>query len=346
MCGGIGKKMWPLSREKTPKHFLPLFKGKSLFQLNYQLLLEKFRPEEIYIQTTPNQVKLALKQIPKIPLKNCFIEPETRDHGPAMGFMALKLLKIDPDEPFIIIQSDVLREPKEAVLKFIDLCEQIVQKDKKLITGGIKPDFLVAGVDYLMVRREPMIVNKMKIYQIKRWVFRKEVQEKKEILKNKFLLVHANHYCWTPRLLLESYRKYAPDWYSALQLIENKNFKNSKNIYKNMEKAPVERITEFALVDGFVIELPFNWYDFGTWESFFRYKEKQTKKLSEKNYLSIDSQNCYFLKNDKKFLATVGVKDIIIIDTEKGLLVCSRSESGKVGEVVEYLKKNNKKEYL
>ena len=90
ICGGIGKKMWPLSRVDMPKHFLPLINGKSLYRLNYETLLKKFRPEEIYLQTTLDQADLAHEQAPDIPKKNFFIEPELRDTGPAMGYMAAR----------------------------------------------------------------------------------------------------------------------------------------------------------------------------------------------------------------------------------------------------------------
>lgn len=352
ICGGVGKKMWPLSRRKLPKHFLPLFKGKSLYQLNYEVLLKKFKPNEIFIQTTADQAKTALRQAPGIPRENCFIEPELRDHGPAMGFMAAKLSQIDPDEPFTLVQADVLREPADAYLEMIDQCEILIKKEGKLITGGIRPNFPMMGVDYLKTKKKGKKIGGMKIFEIGNYIDR-SIGEKKieKLFKQKLILVHANHYSWTPRLLLLAFQKLAPDWYRPLKKIvsvfgTSDEEKIIKQEYIKMKKGPIERITQFALADGYVVEVPFKWYDFGTWESFFRYKVEKKQYSPGENFLELDSENCFIKKEDKKFVALLGIKGLFIIDTADGLLICDRSYDGRVGEIVEYLRKKGKKEYL
>lgn len=117
ICGGIGSKMWPMSRSTMPKHFLPILNGKSLFQLNYETLRLKFEPRDIYIQTNALQAEIAKKQVEEIPEGNIFIEPEMRNQGPATGFAAAMLSKKYPDEPFMLVQADVLRRPGEEFLK-------------------------------------------------------------------------------------------------------------------------------------------------------------------------------------------------------------------------------------
>jgi len=352
ICGGVGKKMWPMSRKKMPKHFLPLFNGKSLYQINYEVLLKKFRPEEIYIQTTVDQAKTALKQAPGVPRKNCFIEPELRDTGPAMGFMASKLFKIEPDEPFTLVQVDVLREPADAYLRMIDQCEVLVNKEGKLITGGIRPDFPLMGVDYLKTKKKSRTIGKMKVFEVAKYIDRKIGKEKIDKLFNqRLILSHANHNSWTPRLFLEAFKRFAPDWYQPLEIIiKALGSANEEKIireeYAKMEKGRIEKITEFVFADGYVIELPFEWSDFGTWESFFRYKVKKQKYSPGKNFLEIDSKNCFVKKDDKKFVALLGAKNLFIVDTKDGLLVCDENYDGQVGEVVKYLGEKGKKEYL
>src|SRR5690606_26711850 len=101
ICGGIGSKMWPMSRITMPKHFLPFINGKSLFQLNYEALRKKFVSEEIFLQTNEVQAKIAKNLIPEIIDENIFVEPEMRNQGPATGFAAAQLIKRGfGDEPF------------------------------------------------------------------------------------------------------------------------------------------------------------------------------------------------------------------------------------------------------
>ena len=118
MCGGIASKMWPVSRSRYPKHFVKIWHNKSLFELNYEALRIKFLPRDIYVQTNSVQAVIARRLIPEIPRENYFIEPQMRNHGPATGFAAAKLFKIQPDEPFTLVQADDLRIP---VSKYIEM---------------------------------------------------------------------------------------------------------------------------------------------------------------------------------------------------------------------------------
>lgn len=350
ICGGVGKKMWPLSRTNHPKHFLPLFNGKSLYQINYETLLKKFKPEEIYIQTTLEQAKIALEQSPGVPQKNCFVEPELRDHGPAMGFMAIKLEAIDPEEPFILVQTDVIREPAEKFLEMIGECETLVKKEGKLITGGFRPEYAVMGVDYLISGEKIEDAGGLNIYKVEKFLWRGVREDVEKYLSLRSIFLHANHYAWTPNALLKAYEKWAPDWFQSLQKI--KTAMNSgkdeivKEEYSKMEKGPVENVTQHFFTEGYVVEVPFKWIDFGTWESFFKYRSEKGEYNPGDNLLAIDSKNCFVQKDDNNFVALIGVNDLAVIDTDDALLICRKDQSGKVGDVVSYLKKKGKKEYL
>lgn len=154
ICGGIGTKMWPESRKSLPKHFLPLLNGKSLFELNWEALRTRFSPEEIFLQTTEHQAEIAKKQAPEIRSENIFIEPEARNQGPATGFAAAQLYKRFPDEPFMLVQVDVLRQPTASFIQMIEGFDALIRKEGKIVTGGLKPTYAVMGVDYLIVNPE------------------------------------------------------------------------------------------------------------------------------------------------------------------------------------------------
>ncbi|HCW31352.1 TPA: hypothetical protein DGD59_01330, partial [Candidatus Collierbacteria bacterium] len=151
ICGGVGTKMWPLSSPKLPKHFLPLIHGKSLFELNWETLRKRFGANEIYLQTNAEQAEIAKRLVPEIVTENVFIEPESRNQGPATGLAAALLLKKGKgDEPFFLIQVDNLRVPGENIFKMMDLAEKLGKETHKYITGGFLPDRFIKGVDFLM----------------------------------------------------------------------------------------------------------------------------------------------------------------------------------------------------
>ncbi len=343
ICGGVGTKMWPASRQSMPKHFLPLLNSKSLFELNYETLKRKFKPEDIYISTTESQYGLIKKIAKDIPEENYFLEPELRNTGPAIGFVAAKLYRQFPDEVFVIVQTDILREPAEDFLETMFRMEEIVLKTDKWLTGAIKPPFFMKGVDY-MVSGDKVGEG---VWNLASWLQRDREREIEEAMTENRAWLHANHYCWTPRLWLESYLRYRPEWGRPLMDIANGG--DEKKIYPSIDKGPTEEWTMKSVLagEGMMIELPFNWMDFGTWESLDKYLETAgaIHESPVQNVFELDSKDNFIRAKKGKFVATIGVENLVVVDTDDALLICRKDQSGRVGEVVDYLK-NNKPELL
>lgn len=344
ICGGVGTKMWPESRQSNPKQFLPLFNGKSLFQMNWDALRLKFKPEEIYIQTNEAQAKMAMEQVPEIVPANIFIEPEMKNQGPATGFAAALLLNKFPDEPFMIVQADVLRVPSEKFIEMIEVCDRLARETGKYITGGLKPTYAVMGVDYLVPGSRVSKEDEAGVFAVDQFLWRASKEETDENIK-KGALIHANHTCMTPRGLLEMFKQYKPEWYEPLMNIANGA--DTASEYAKMPKGPIEDVTQMVHKAGqsLVVELPFDWIDFGTWESLMEY-EAPHNNGAVPNIEEIDARGNYVRVQNGKHVALLGVSDLIVVDTEDALLICAKDHSGKVGEVVDRLKKQGKHELL
>lgn len=346
ICGGIGSKMWPMSRSTMPKHFLPLINGKSLFQLNYEALRKKFGPEEIFLQTNEVQAKIAKNLIPEIIEKNIFVEPEMRNQGPATGFAAAQLIKRGfGDEPFILVQADVLREPDEKFLDMIGEQEKLGRAGDKYITGGFVPQSIVRGVDYLVKGNLVSEENGVRIFEVADYIDRTEEEKIKQYLGTDKLLLHANHTSMTPNNLLKMYQKYKPEWYEPLVAIANNGDVVSE--YGKMPKAGIEEVTKLVYKNGeaLVVELPFNWVDFGTWESVANYM-KEKGNYQPEDVLELDSNQNFVYRKDKKYVAMIGVENLVVVDTGDALLIMKKENSGRVGEVVDTLKAENRNELV
>lgn len=344
--------MWPMSRQNMPKHFLPLFNGKSLFELSYGLLRERYTPNDIYLQTNELQANLAFSLCPDIVKNNVFIEPETRDQGPATGFMAARLFNLFPDEPFMVIQADVFRSPPEKFFAMVDTAEKLVLEKQVLVTTVLKTNQPVMGVDYLKVDPNYQTINEVKAYKVESWLGRDSSEQViSGYLAENRVMLHNNHYCATPRQMLDLFKKHTPDWYEPLFRIASLSVNNISDPsialeYQKMAKAGIERMTQHALVEnGIVLESNFEWVDFGSWASVARY-QKENKLYRPENLIEIDSQNNYVTVPNNKQVALIGLNNVTVVDTPDGLLVCSNDSTGKVGEVVEKLKEQGKDKYL
>lgn len=334
--------MWPASRRSKSKLFLPLINGKSLFEKSYEALRLRYNPEDIFIQTTHDQAYLARQQAPEIPESNYFIEPALRNTGPAIGFMAAKLYEIAPDEPFMVVQSDILRTPADKFIKMMEAVDKLVRKEKKLITSGFKPEKATMGVDYLIRKEKTIKKGGVVIHEMDKWLGRDTKEKVSDYVKDGLAFLHANHYAWTPREMLDAYKRHRPDWYEHLQKIidalgTREEGEVIKHEYSMMAPGPTEDVTKFELENGFVVELDFDWVDFGTWESVDSRLNQDEGQIACKNVLEIDSVQNYVSAASDKFVATIGVKDMVIIDSGDALLVCKKDQSGRVGEIVDYL---------
>ncbi|MBM3209183.1 hypothetical protein FJZ40_02740 [Candidatus Shapirobacteria bacterium] len=228
----------------------------------------------------------------------------------------------------------------------------LVEKEGKIVTGGLRPEYAAMGVDYFSVERKAVVFQGLKFYRMEKWLVRdteREVLDK--YLAKKTVLTHTNHYAWTPRLMLEAIRRRAPDWHRPLEKMmrafgakEEEAVVNEE--YRKMEKGPIERVTQAELESGYIVELPFKWTDFGTWEAIARYQLANNQYQPGENITEIGGKNYFVIKEKEKMLATLGVKDLIVVDTADALLICHKDKVGEVSEVVKILKEKGKEKYL
>lgn len=325
-----------------------------LYQLAVEALLKSFKAEDIYISTKRRYLEIAASQSPQIPKSNYILEPDiAKDRGPGEGYAYLHLSMKHPDEPFMIIQSDVLRTPDEAFLKTVAVAQKIQERDRKFMTGGVKATYPIFGIDYLRLGKQIESENGVEIFQAEELIPRLEdYQKTKDLLKNFYVATHSNHSCWYPDLMLEAYQKYRPDWHQALMKIRDILTKGGSDqeidaVYSQMEAGATELVFGNIIKESYIILLPFKWTDIGTWDSVYEFFDADDNQVhSDGNILVIDSKRSIVkCLDENKLIAVLGIDNLVVIDTEDALLVCDKSRAGEVKSIVELLKERKIKKY-
>ena len=357
-AGGQGTKLWPYSREHKPKQFQPIIGNESLCTETIETLLKRFPAEDIFISTKRKFIKYISDQAPQIPLKNYIIEPDVaKDRGPGEGLAFLRLNYSFPDEPFFLVQVDCIREPEEAFLQMIEDAGKIVTKTKRFLTGGIKATEPKMGVDFLKLKQPIATDTKQEVYAIDEFIFRRSsFRETKELVESYHVVVHCNHTCWYPGLMLEAYKKYRPDWYKALMKMQDAFDKPGEDaaiekIYRKMEKGPTEEVTVHIMNSGEagVILLPFKWTDVGTWGSIYDFfiDGDGTGNYHGGKVVTVDTTGSLIkTSNANKLVAVAGVEDLVIVDTEDALLIVPKDKIEKIKEIQKLLEEKHDREYL
>ena len=356
MAGGGGTRLWPMSRKNKPKQFNALISDLTMLEETYNRFKKDYPLKNIYISATRETANLAKKTLPEIPAEHFIIEPEKRDTGPAYAFVAAYLMaKSDPNEPMVYIASDHFIKDSELLIKCLKESEKIIKSTGKMLDIAITPTFPNVNLGYTKIGKIYKNIDGIKFYNFAGHTEKPDLKTAKKLLKSNNYLWHASFFMWTPKLLLEAYKKYAPEIYNSIEKIIPAIKKGDSSIIQK-EFSKTEKISiDYAVAermdpkDVLIIKGEFGWSDIGSWNMLYDQLIDDTdgsNNLIKANIVNKDTRNCLIYGPKKKLIATAGVENLVIVDTDDALLVCNKDESHLVKKIVEILKEEGREDYL
>ncbi len=355
LAGGGGTRLWPLSRESKPKQFSKIIGDKTLFETTLERFREDFSDNDIFICLNQALLPLARALAPQIPEKNYIIEPERRDTAAAMGLIAAKLFVDWPDEPVAFIPSDHFIADKKRFLKILKKAEELIRATGKMLDIAIKPTFPSTVLGYTKVGKLHEATNGVDVYEFLGHTEKPNFEVAKKYMEDENYLWHANYYMWTPRKVLEAFEKYSPNHHRPLREITQKFIENKQEdiseLFKTLEKisfdyAVTEKIdpTQVLIIKG-----DFGWSDVGAFDVL--YEAQKARGDSEQNVVAgawtgVDTTNCLIYGNNDKIIATVGLDDVVVVDTPDALLICKKSKAQDIKKIVEQIRQINNIKHL
>ena len=355
LAGGGGTRLWPMSREKTPKQFIKLFKGKSLFELTLERAKNITSNDKIYLSTTVKYHSQVKKEAKGIPEENIICEPIRRDTALAQGLAALYIYKRDPDGIIINLASDHLISPTETFVKDMKFAAQVASETGLVVTMGIKPLYPHIGLGHIKaVKHVPHYDGRVLVGE--KFVEKPPLNIAEKYTKSGQYYWNANHYVWRADTLINGLQKYAPKTSAMFPKILSAigTEKENEVIQLAFQMAPTISI-DFALSEKLkkfiCIPASYSWTDVGYWDVVWENLPKDNLGNVIEGphgigrYIGINSKN-NLLFLDKKIVATIGLENMLIIDTPDALLICPKDQAQGVKQVVQALKDNNLTEYL
>lgn len=349
MAGGRGERFWPKSRKTVPKQFLSLTDdGKTMIQLTVERISPLVKLEDVYIVTNKEYKQLAIEQLPGVPQCNILCEPIGRNTAPCIGLGAVHIANKYDDAIMLVLPSDHLIKFNKMYLDTLqDACE-IAQKNMNLVTIGITPDYPETGYGYIKFNsRKP----EGRAFEVERFVEKPTLEVAKEYLSTEEYLWNSGMFVWKVSSILENIKNFMPDTYRRLLNIQ-------KSIGTSEESAILEKefhAMESKSIDYGIMEkaehiyiLPgaFGWDDVGSWLSVERIrKTNEFGNVVSGNIITVNTQNCIIQGGDK-LIATVGLEDLIVVDTDDATLICAKDHAGEIKKVLENLKICNREEYI
>lgn len=355
LAGGGGTRLWPISREETPKQFSKLFQGKSLFSITLERALKIVPPSHIFIGTTAKYAPLVKTVARRVPPENIIAEPMRRDTAMAHGVGALYIYKQDPDAVVINLACDHLISPLSTFVSQIHRAAQFAYENDYVITVGIKPRFAHSGLGHIKAYK-PWNQANPDIFIGEKFVEKPPIEIAQRYTESGHYYWNANLYVYKAKLFLDLLKKHSPKTATLYpKLLESIGTSIEKQVLQNAFQMAPSISIDFAVAEklGKFACLPsrFEWTDVGDWKEVWKNLPKDSQgnviegPKGKGEYIGINSRN-NLLFLDKKIVATVGVEDMLIIDTPDALLICPKDDAQGVKQVVNALKEQELTKYL
>lgn len=342
-AGGVGTRLWPLSRKSTPKQFGKLIGDKSTLQDAVRRLQPEFSPEDIYVATGKRYKNIVLDQLPQLPRGNFIFEPEMRDVGPAIGLVTAIINKIAPNEPMAIIWSDHMVRDVKMFQKALRIAEESILENKSdFVFIGQKPRFANQNVGWIYCGDEKWKENGLSLLEFKKLKYRPKLSQAEDFFEDPHYVWNLGYFVTTPRYLFEKFEKYTPQMYEDLNKIVNSdNFEQSiSKIYPNLEKisfddAILEKFTPSKIS---VISVDIGWSDIGAWEALKEALSENTEENVTKGKVMVeDSRDSLVFNYTNQLTVGIDLSEMLVINTEDVVLVCPKSSVPKIKKLVESL---------
>lgn len=349
MAGGKGERFWPRSRVNYPKQFLCLTgDGKTMIQQTVERISSIVGIEDVYISTNAAYKQLVMQQLPGIPEENILCEPVGRNTAPCIGLGAAHMRKKYGDAIMMVLPSDHVIKYTDMFVDVLKNAISVANTDGNLVTIGITPNAPETGYGY--IKYNPNEKNESS-FAVDRFVEKPDYEKAKEYLASGEYMWNSGMFVWKASTILASMEKNLKEIYAGLVKIEAAIGADNYDTVLNteFEALPSESV-DYGILEKessiFVLPGNFGWDDVGSWLAVERLKSTdEDGNVVSGEVVTVKSSNC-IIEGEKKLIACVGLKDLVVVDTDDALLICSKDSTADIKKVTENLRNNKLDKYL
>lgn len=318
LAGGSGERFWPLSTPQTPKQFLKLFGEKTLLRQTFERLSYKANPNDIYIVTSKVYEQATYSELPEIPRQNILLEPSKKNTAPACVFASLNLSE---NETIFIVPSDHYIPQIDKFWQCVETAQKFIENHEGIITFGIVPTRIETAYGYIQSNE-----------QVQNNIFKVTKFHEKPDLDTASLYVQKGNYFWNSGMFMykngyfiEQMKKHSP------QVIEP--FLHCTDIESIYQKVPSISI-DYALMEKtnqiYMVKTDFTWSDVGN------FKSLKDLGIQNSSHTVLENSENVFVKTTKPTVV-VGADNLVIVESENGILVCNMDQLDKLRNALKKL---------
>jgi mannose-1-phosphate guanylyltransferase len=360
LAGGRGTRFWPLSRKRMAKQLLPLNSKKSMIQETVERLLPLAKAKQFWVITNDDLRDPIVRQLKQLDKKKILAEPLGRNTAPAIGLAAFLLARRDPTGVIGMFPSDHVIADEKRFRNDIQRAAELAAAGPNIVVIGIKPTRAETGYGYIEVRRELRATSRepkakgqerTDALNVVRFTEKPSADVAAQFVKAGNFFWNSGMFVWGARTLADALREHLPKTAPLLEEIAasygtRKFEKTFARLYPQCENISVD----YALLEPrsakgegksgiYCIPAGFGWNDLGSWTALYEHRNPANdgaNVIQAEQSFTLNAQG-NFIHSNGKFVAVVGVKDLVIVETDDALLITTRENSQDVGKVVKYL---------
>jgi mannose-1-phosphate guanylyltransferase len=345
MAGGGGTRLWPLSRKARPKQMLRLLDERSLFQTSVERLNDLFPPERILVVTVAEQAEQLREQAPEIPQENYLLEPAPRGTASVVGLAAVALQCRDRESVMAILTSDHFIGNQERFRQLLRAAHDAAQ-DGYLVTMGIAPSFPATGYGYIQRGDALGVYNGLDVYRALRFKEKPDDANARQMLSTGDHSWNSGMFAWRTEQIMAEFERQMPDLATTLGKIgETWGTPSSKDTLENLWPTIKSQTIDYGIMEGanrvaVISAEGLNWSDVGSWDSLFDVlpSDQDGNIVIGGQHVGLDtSDSLVYVDQEHRLIVTIGVEDLVVVDTGDVLLVCRKDQAQKVRQVVNQL---------
>jgi mannose-1-phosphate guanylyltransferase len=354
MAGGSGTRFWPRSRRHRPKQLIRIFGEGSMIQQTVSRLQASFPPESFLVMTNAAQAEEVRRQLPRLTAAQTVAEPAGRDSAACIGLAALILLDQDPDAAMLVLASDQLISPREEFARCVAEAQRIALRHHALVTFGVKPT--LPSEQYGYVRRgerlPPQERDAPPAFRLAQFKEKPSRAQAEEFIRTGEYYWNSGNFVWRAADILEAVRQHLPELHAGLEKIRPAIGTARQEQVVAREYPALTRISiDYGVMEkatnAVIVEMALVWDDLGAWNALARHHEPDEQgNVVMALHAGVDTRGCILAAEPDHLIATLGVKDLIVVQTPDATLICDRSRAADVKALVELLRARGLNAYI
>lgn len=348
MAGGSGTRFWPLSRKTTPKQLLNLSGNGAMINETIDRISNFIEKENIFIVTNTEQLEKMKECVEEGILEaHILAEPSARNTAACIGYAAMEIMRKYGDGVMCIFPSDHYIKEEDEFSNVLGKAILTASECEKLVTIGITPTFPSTGYGYINFDR----TEDGDVKTVQKFVEKPNYENAVKYLKSGEYLWNSGMFVWKASTIIKNFERFIPKIFNCLKEIgEAMNTPLEEEAIKRIYPVIPSISIDYGIMersdDVVVLEGDFGWNDVGSWDMLGAlYDTDENGNIIKGEQINLETSNCISY-SDKRLIATIGIENTIIVETDDVVLVCDKEKAQDVKKIVDLLKTNGKREYL